>query len=186
VWVHSNLDSVELFLNGVSQGLQNVQPLTHLEWKVKYAPGVIEARGTKNGTVVLVEKRETTGKPAAIKVTADRSEINADGEDVSILRVEVLDKDGRVVPTASVMIDFKVTGEGALLGVGNGDPNCQESDKEPRRSVFNGLAQAIVQSTRTPGTITIEAHTEDYPPPHLPTTKLVITTKKVELRPSVD
>ena len=186
VWVHSNLDSVELFLNGVSQGSQNVQPLTHLEWKVKYAPGVIEARGTKNGKVVLVEKRETTGKPAAIKVTADRSEINADGEDVSILRVEVLDKDGRVVPTASVMIDFKVTGEGALLGVGNGDPNCQESDKEPRRSVFNGLAQAIVQSTRTPGTITIEAHTEDYPPPHLPTTKLVITTKKVELRPSVD
>ena len=55
------------------------------------------------------------------------------------------------------MISFKVTGEGALIGVGNGDPNCQETDKEPKRSLFNGLAQVIVQSTRTPGTITVEA-----------------------------
>ena len=61
VWVHSNLDSVEVFLNGKSQGSQKVQPLTHLEWKVKYEPGVLEARGTKDGKVVLTEKRETTG-----------------------------------------------------------------------------------------------------------------------------
>jgi beta-galactosidase len=185
VWVHSNLDSVEVFLNGKSQGSQKVQPLIHLEWKVQYEPGVLEARGTKNGEVVLVEKRETTGKPESIKLTADRTEINADGEDISILRVEVLDKEGRAIPTAENMIAFKITGEGELIGVGNGDPNSQESDKEPRRSLFSGLAQVIVQSTRTPGTITLEAYTEDWPPPKLPATKLVITTKKVELRPSV-
>ncbi len=185
VWVHSNVDSVEVFLNGKSQGSQKVQPLTHLEWKVKYEPGVLEARGTKNGKVVLVEKRETTGKPESIKLTPDRTEINADGEDVFILRVEVLDKEGRAIPTADNMIAFKVTGEGAVIGVGNGDPNCQESDKELRRSVFSGLAQVIVQSTRTPGTITIEAYTEDWPPPKLPATKLVITTKKADLRPAV-
>jgi beta-galactosidase len=185
VWVHSNVDSVEVFLNGKSQGSQKVQPLTHLEWKVKYEPGVLEARGTKDGKVVLVEKRETTGKPESIKLTPDRTEINADGEDVSILRVEVLDQEGRAIPTADNMIAFKVTGEGAVIGVGNGDPNCQESDKELRRSVFSGLAQVIVQSTRTPGTITIEAYTEDWPPPKLPATKLVITTKKADLRPAV-
>ena len=185
VWVHSNLDSVELFLNDKSQGSKKVKPLTHLEWSVKYEPGVIEARGTRDGKVVIVEKRETTGDPVAIKVTADRTEINADGDDVAVLKVEVLDKQGRTIPTAHNMISFRVTGEGALIGVGNGDPNCQESDKDPKRSLFNGLAQVIVQSTRTPGTITVEAYCEPYPRPVLPPVKVTITTKKVELRPSV-
>jgi beta-galactosidase len=185
VWVHSNLDSVELFLNGKSQGSQNVQPLTHLEWSVKYEPGVLEARGTKGGKVVMVAKRETTGKPESMRLTSDRSEINADGEDVSVLTAEVLDAQGRTIPTADYLIKFKVTGEGTLIGVGNGDPNCQEPDKEPQRSLFNGLAQLIVQSTRTVGTIRIEAYTEDWPGPKLPSTTLKITTKKVELRPSV-
>jgi len=185
VWVHSNLDSVELFLNGKSQGSKKVEPLTHLEWKVKYEPGVLEARGTKDGKVVLTGKRETTGEPESIRLTPDRTEINADGEDLTVLRVETLDKEGRPVPTADVLILFKVTGEGALIGVGNGDPNCQESDKEPKRSLFNGLAQVIVQSTRTPGTITVEAYTGEWPPPKLPPTKVTITTRKVELRPSM-
>jgi beta-galactosidase len=185
VWVHSNLDSVELFLNGKSQGSKKVERLTHLEWKVKYEPGVLEARGTKDGKVVLTEKRETTGKPESIRLTVDRTELNADGEDVSVLRVEVLDKEGRAIPTAHNMISFRVTGEGALIGVGNGDPNCQESDKAPERSLFNGLAQVIVQATKTPGTITVEAYTENYPPPKLPATQVVITTTKVDLRPTV-
>ncbi len=185
VWVHSNLDSVEVFLNGKSQGAQKVQPLTHLEWAVNYEPGVLEARGTKGGKVVLTEKRETTGGPETIRLTADRTDINADGDDVAVLKVEVLDKEGRAIPTAANLISFKVSGEGALIGVGNGDPNCQESDKAPKRSLFNGLAQVIVQSTRTPGTITVEAYTEPYPRPKLPSTQVTITTKKVELRPSV-
>ena len=185
VWVHSNLESVELFLNGKSLGSQKVQPLTHLEWKVKYEPGILEARGTKDGKVVLTAKQETTGEPETIRLTPDRAEIDADGEDVCVLRVEVLDKDGRPVPTADVPVLFKVTGEGLLIGVGNGDPNCQESDKEPKRSLFNGLAQVIVQANRTPGTITVEAHTGDWPPPKLPPTQVTITSKKVELRPSV-
>jgi beta-galactosidase len=185
VWVHSNLDSVEVFLNAESQGSQKVQPLTHLEWKVKYEPGVLEARGMRDGKVVLVEKRETTGEPESIRLTADRTEINADGEDVAVLRVEVLDKEGRTIPTADNRISFRVTGEGALIGVGNGDPNCQESDKEPKRSLFNGLAQVIVQASRTPGTITVEAHTEGWPPPRLPAVRVRIATRKVDLRPTV-
>jgi len=186
VWAHSNLDSVELFLNGKSQGSQKVEPLTHLEWTVKYEPGVLEARGTKDGKVVLTEKRETTGDPVAIRLTPDRTEINADGDDVSVLTVEVLDKEGRAIPTAHNKISFRVSGEGALIGVGNGDPNCQESDKEPERSLFNGLAQVIVQSSRAPGTITVEAYCKPYPRPVLPAVQVKITTKKVDLKPSVE
>ncbi|HTW60997.1 MAG TPA: DUF4982 domain-containing protein, partial [Terracidiphilus sp.] len=184
VWVHSNLETVELFVNGQSQGAKPVPHLGHVEWKVRYAPGVIEARGTRNGKIVLTVKRETTGPVTALRLTADRTEIDADGEDVAMVKVEALDKDGRAVPTAQHQVAFKVSGAGALIGVGNGDPNCQESDKEPRRSLFNGLAQVILQSTRQPGTIEMEAvnlvrHQEVTP------ARLTITTKPVTPRPSV-
>ncbi|MGA2352411.1 MAG: beta-galactosidase GalA [Terracidiphilus sp.] len=185
VWAHSNLNEIELFVNGKSQGSQKVPRLGHVEWKVKYEAGVIEARGSKDGKVVLTEKRETTGPTVSIRLTADRTTINADGEDVAILTVEALDKEGRAVPTASNLIGFKVSGDGALIGVGNGDPNCQESDKDPRRSLFNGLAEVIVQGTRKSGEIHIEAVKEGWDGPELTPAKLVIVTKKVQPRPAV-
>jgi beta-galactosidase len=185
VWVYSNLDEVELFVNGQSQGSQKVPHLGHLQWKVKYLPGSIEARGSKDGKTVLTEKRGTTGPAVAIRLTADRMEINADGEDIALLKVEALDKDGRPVPTAGNMIGFNISGEGKLIGVGNGDPNCQESDKEPKRSLFSGLAQVIVQSSKRPGEINIEAVKSGWDGPELTPAKLVITTKMVESRPSV-
>jgi beta-galactosidase len=157
-----------------------------VEWKAKYEPGVIEARGSKSGQVVLTEKRETTGPAVSIRLTADRTEIYADGEDVAALKVEALDKEGRAVPTSGTYIGFKISGNGTLIGVGNGDPNCQESDKEPHRSLFNGLAQVIVQSTKREGEIHIEAVKEGWDGPELTPAKLVIKTKKVELRPAVE
>ncbi len=187
VWVYSNLDEVELFVNDKSQGSQKVPHLSHVEWKVRYEPGAIEARGSRNEQVVLTEKRETTGAPAQLRLTADRTEIDADGEDLAILKVEVLDKDGRLVPTAMNTLAFNITGAGKLIGVGNGDPNCQESDKAPKRSLFNGLAQVIVQSMKRPGEIHIEA-TKDpsqWDAPELTPAQLTITTKSVELRPAV-
>ena len=185
VWVHTNLEEVELFLNGRSQGRRKVQPLTHLEWQVKYEPGVIEARGMKDGAVVMTSRRETTGGPATIRLSCDRDEMAADGEDVAIVRVEVLDEAGRPVPTADNLIKFTLSGEGTLLGVGNGDPNCQESDKQPMRSLFNGLAQLIVQATRNPGALLIEAYAEESPGPRLPRARLSITTRPSPLRPAV-
>jgi len=185
VWVYSNLDEVELFLNGNSLGSQKVPHLGHVQWKVKYEPGAIEARGSKDGKVVLTEKRETTGPTVAIRLTADRKEINADGEDVVVLKVEALDKEGRPVPIADNLISFKVSGEGELIGVGNGDPNCQESDKEPKRSLFNGLAQVIVQATKRPGEIRIEAMKEGWDGPELMPAKIAIKTRSVQLRPTV-
>ena len=185
VWVYSNLEEVELFVNGQTLGSQKVPHLGHVEWKVKYEPGSIEARASKDGKVVLTEKRDTTGPAAAIRLTADRTEINADGEDVVILKVEALDKEGRPVPTASNKMAFHITGDGALIGVGNGDPNCKESDKEPRRSLFNGLAQVIVQSTKQAGEIRIEAVKDGWDGPELIPAKLAIKTKSVNQRPQV-
>ncbi len=184
VWVHSNLDEVDLVVNGKSLGRQKVPHLGHAQWKVRYEPGAIEARGYKDGKLALTEKRETTGPVAALRLTSDRNEINADGEDLAIIKVEALDKEGRTVPTASQLIGFQVTGAGTLIGVGNGNPNCQESDKEPKRSLFNGLAQVIVHAGKDPGPIQIEATNltrhEDVAP-----ASLTITVKPAQPRPSV-
>ena len=184
VWVYSNLDEVELLLNGKSLGRQKVPRLGHVDWKVRYEPGTITAHGWKDGKLALTEERTTTGPTVALRLTADRTEIDADGEDLVALTVSAVDSQGRAVPTADVLVDFKVTGEGALIGVGNGDPNCQESDKEPRRSLFSGLAQVIVQSTKTAGTIEIVAEV-NVRHVHTEPAKIVITTKQVPPRPAV-
>jgi beta-galactosidase len=156
VWVYSNCDSVELLLNGISLGTQAMRPNSHLEWKVKYAPGKLVARGTRNGKAIesIVQ---TTGAPAAIVLEPDRTSITADGADVSLVTVKIVDDQGRIVPEAANTVTFSLIGPGQLLGVGNGDPGCHEPDKGRQRSAFNGLCLAIVQSARTNGAIVIRA-----------------------------
>jgi beta-galactosidase len=124
----SNCEEVELFLNGQSLGRQTMKKDSELKWKVKYAPGVLSAKGYKNGRLVAETKVETTGAPAAVQLTPDRSTINADGEDVSVFTVAVTDAQGRVVPVADNLIHFEFSGPGKILGVGNGDPTCHEPD----------------------------------------------------------
>jgi beta-galactosidase len=181
VWCHSNLDSVELFLNGASLGSQKVERNTHLAWKVKYAPGAIEARGTKNGKIVLTEKRETTGAPAKLVLHPDRQKISADGEDLSVVTVEVHDAQGRIMPVASNEVTFEITGAGKLIGVGNGDPSCHESDKGNKRSAFNGLCMAFVQANKQAGEIRVTASASG-----LEGASTVIQAEIAQSRPAVD
>jgi beta-galactosidase len=148
VWAHSNCDKVELFLNGKSQGVRDVVPNHHVEWSVPYAPGVIEAHGYKAGKLILRERRETAGPAAALRITADRPRLRADGQDVAILKVEVLDAKGRPVPRAADLVTFTVAGPGQVIGVGNGDPTSHEADVASQRKAFNGLCQAIVRTRR--------------------------------------
>ena len=124
----SNCEEVELFLNGQSLGRQTMKKDSELKWKVKYAPGTLSAKGYKNGQLMAETKVETTGAPAAVQLTPDRSTINADGEDVSVFTVAVTDAQGRVVPVAADLIHFELSGPGKILGVGNGDPSCHEPD----------------------------------------------------------
>jgi beta-galactosidase len=172
VWAHSNLDRVELFLNGKSLGSQDVPRNLHVQWKVKYEPGAIEARGYKGAQQILTSRRETTGEAAAVVLRPDRATISADGQDVSMVTAEVVDANGRQVPTANCEISFAVTG-GRLIGVGNGDPSSHEPDKADKRKAFNGLCMAIVQSTQTPGELTIRASS-----PGLRAASVVINLKR--------
>jgi beta-galactosidase len=157
VWVYSNLERVELLLNGKSVGAQHVHKNAHLAWKVKYAPGAIEARGFRGGRQVMTSRRETTGAPARLALHPDRTRIDANGEDLAVVALEVHDTAGRMVAIAQNEISFEVSGPGRLVGVGNGDPSCHESDRGPQRSAFNGLCMALVQGLKQPGTIEVRA-----------------------------
>ncbi|HXS68497.1 MAG TPA: beta-galactosidase GalA, partial [Candidatus Polarisedimenticolia bacterium] len=125
----SNCEEVELFLNGQSLGRQTMKRNSELKWRVKYAPGVLSAKGFNHGQVVAETKVETTGEPAAVQLAANRATINADGRDVSVITVSVRDSEGRVVPVASNKIHFALNGPGKIIGVGNGDPSCHEPDQ---------------------------------------------------------
>jgi beta-galactosidase len=180
VWCHTNLERVELFLNGQSLGSRNVAPYSHVEWDVPFAPGALEARGYKGGAQLLVSRRETTDAPAQILLRADRTAIDANGDDMAIVAVEIVDAKGRLVPTAGDNIAFRISGPGRLIGVGNGDPRSHEPDKADSRTAFNGLCMAIVQSTRMPGQISLEATSTG-----LTSGSVTIEALPVEMRPFV-
>jgi beta-galactosidase len=180
VWVYSNLDKVELFLNGESLGAKEMKKDSHLAWIVKCAPGVIEARGFKDGKLAMTAKRETTGSAAKLVMNADRREVSADGEDVAVFAVEVQDAQGRVVPITDNAVTFRVSGEGKLIGTGNGDPTNQEPDKGTSRKAFSGLCMALVQTTKAAGSITVEASS-----PGLASATVTVASKSVALRPQV-
>ena len=156
VWCFTNCDTVELFVNGVTAGWQKVDKNSHVAWNVTYQPGAIEVVGMRDGHR-MVSRTETTGPAAKIELTADRTALAADGEDVSVMSVAIQDSNGRRVPTAMNEVTFSVNGAAKIIGVGNGDPSSHEKDRSNVRSAFNGLCMALVQTTKQPGTVTIEA-----------------------------
>jgi beta-galactosidase len=180
VTCYTNCDTVELFVNEKSFGVKGYEfprmgmegtwgnlPTRaralrttadlHLTWDVPFEPGTLKAVGVKDGEVVTTLEIATTGPPAAIALSADRSSISADRRDVTHVTVKIQDEQGRVVPVAMNEIVFAVEGEGRLIGVDNGDPSSHEEFKANHRRAFNGLCMAIVQSTASAGSIRITA-----------------------------
>jgi beta-galactosidase len=166
VWVHSNCDAVELFLNGRSLGRQTVERNKHLAWQVAYQPGRITAHGYREGRRILTAERQTTGAATRIGLSSDRRQL-APGE-VAVVRAALLDDRRREVPTAGNRITFDLSGDAVLLGVGNGDPRSLEPDHANTRSAFNGLAMALVQAGPGGGAIKLEARGDGLAPAMLP------------------
>jgi beta-galactosidase len=157
VMAMSNAESVELRLNRRSLGEQKVDPWEMNSWTVPYAPGRLEAVARVKGRVVAHAAVETSGPPAALRLTPDRKAIAADGRDAVPVTVEAVDARGRAVPTAQLPVEFAIAG-GRVIGVGNGDANSHEPEKAMARSLYNGLAQVIVQSERgRPGMLVLTA-----------------------------
>jgi beta-galactosidase len=157
VIVMTNGQSAELFLNGTSLGRKDRPAFDSIEWEVPYTPGRLEAVSYKDGREHARSIVETTGQPAAIHLTPDRTWLAGDGRDAMPVTVSVVDSEGRVVPGSDNEITFALSGPGANIGHGNGNHNSHECEHGPCRKVFHGLAQLIVQSRCGSGPLTIRA-----------------------------
>jgi beta-galactosidase len=142
----TNADTVSLSLNGQPIGERPVDRDHFATWEVPYAPGKLEAVAKKDGRETVRASVETTGAPAALQLTPDRPVLAGDGWDAQPVTIAAVDAQGRLVSTANLPVEFELTGPGEIIGLGNGDPNSHEPEKGNRRSIFNGLAQVILQS----------------------------------------
>ncbi len=163
IWAYyNNADEVELFLNNKSLGTKKkTENELHISWRIPFEKGIIKAISRKNGKEVLRREIKTAGKPVSIRLTADRETISADGQDLSFITVEVLDKDGIVVPNANNLISFSTSDNNSatssIIGTDNGDPTDHNSLKKHERHLFNGKALVVVQSSSKSEKITVTA-----------------------------
>ncbi|WP_244874642.1 beta-galactosidase GalA [Asticcacaulis benevestitus] len=141
VRVYSNAQAVELFLNGKSLGRKTMVANSHLQWDVPYQAGKLEARAYSDGKLVANAIVSTSGRAEKVALTPDKHKLAADGTDVSVVWVNVEDKVGGIVPTASDRIKFDVTGPIRIIGVGNGDPGSHEADRTVDRYEFLPVSQ---------------------------------------------
>jgi beta-galactosidase len=164
VWVNSNADQVELFLNGKSLGKKNMPKNSHLNWLVPFKAGTLEAVAYKKGRK-FTQKVETTGEAYQLVVKASKSVLTADGRDATVINVIAVDNKGREVPEANNTISFTLTGDAKIIGVGNGDPSSHEADKilegTWQRKLFNGKCQVIIQSGKTAGQVRLQVNAEN-------------------------
>ena len=182
VRVFSNAHSVELVVNGESRGVQTFTKKTtadgrtyqegaspdqlYLEWLVPYVPGKVEAIARNEaGEQIAYDKIETAGKPAGVRLVKEEHAIAADGKDLTYITYEVVDDQGRVVPTANNLVHFHLHGQGQIVGVDNGEQASRErykaqEDGSWQRRAFNGKGVVIVKSTEQAGSFTLFADSD--------------------------
>ncbi|WP_216588343.1 glycoside hydrolase family 2 TIM barrel-domain containing protein [Streptomyces brasiliscabiei] len=198
VWAYSNVDTVELFLDGRSLGTRRFDEKKtvdgrpyletteatgddktftdgpypgsytspdgsagklHLTWKVPYAPGELKAVARRNGKAVATDVLRTAGRPHAVRLTADRGSVAADGRSLAFVTAEIVDARGVVVPDAEHLITFDVRG-GSLAGLDNGREESAERYQASTRTAFGGRALAIVRAGTEPGSVKVTARVE--------------------------
>ena len=161
LWINTNCEEVELFVNGTSVGRQTRDAKNfRLNFPVVYKPGTVEAKGRRGGREVVF-RMATTGSAVALKLVPDRVRLVADGRDATVVDVIALDAAGNEVPDACGPVQFAFEGAGRIAGVGNGDPMSHEEDVckdgEWTRRLFNGRCQVVVKANREPGTFRLKA-----------------------------
>jgi len=175
VVVYSRHAAVRLYLDGKLIG---EKPTTRAEqfkavFTLPYTAGELKAEGIENGNVVETQTLKTAGKPAKLRATADRTEIAADGQDLSFVTIEVLDADGNVVPNAACQLQAAIKGAATIAATGNADLQDSIPYNSLKFNTWNGRALVAVKSLRKAGTATLTLSS-----PNLPTATVKLRTKK--------
>jgi beta-galactosidase len=159
VSVYSSCDKVELFLNNKSLGIKSTNKTTKFmaSWKVPYQSGELKAVGYSMDKVVQISVLRTAQKPIKIKLIADQTQLKAGEQDLSYITVELQDAQGRVNPAAENLINFTLTGDAQIVGVGNANPVSLESFQQHQRKAYKGKCMVIVKAGNTMSKIVLTA-----------------------------
>lgn len=162
VEVYSGVDRVRLFLNDKLIGEKSTgrDQAFKAEFEVGYAPGTLKAEGIRGGKVVAESILQTTGDPVRLKLTADRTALGADGQDLAFVTVEAVDEKGRLQMNSDKRVRFTVSGPGTIAAVGNGDGESQDPYSGDTCSLFHGRALVVLRTTRKPGQIKLKANAD--------------------------
>jgi beta-galactosidase len=161
VAVYSQCDTVRLELNGKEIATKQINGgrLT-ARFEVPYAAGELKAIGLKNGKIVATKSLRTVGPAKKVRLTVDRATIRADRNDLAYVTVEITDASGSVLPDASNLVHFKLTGPGELAAVGSGAPNVMESFRQPQHTAWHGRALAIMHPLGPTGKLVLRAEAD--------------------------
>ncbi|MBN2269082.1 MAG: DUF4982 domain-containing protein, partial [Sedimentisphaerales bacterium] len=159
VLTFTNCETVELFLNGLSIDVKKRADFDDgmMKWTVPCLPGVLKAIGKNKDEIVCWDELVTAGRPAAIEMKPDHPSVWADGRDLCFVEVNIVDADGILVPDASDLIEFRVSAQGKIVGVDNGNLWSTEPYRATQRKAFEGRCMVIVQATQTVGKIELTA-----------------------------
>lgn len=163
--VFTNCERVELFVGGVSLGMRRTEdfPNNTVVWHTPYKPGSVVAKAYDGDTLVATDELRTAGEPVALRLRADRSDLAADGQDLSYIDIELVDAQGLVVPDADRPVRVRVTGSGRFLCMDNGDTADGGAQLRADKPTFLGRAQAVVQAGREAGHLRVTASADGLP-----------------------
>ncbi len=166
VYVYSSCEEVELFINNESLGKKKTDRSTEFKaaWKVPYQTGELKALGFQRNKLVNTAKLNTADEPVQIKLTADRAEIKADGQDLSYVTVELTDAVGIRNPKSEELLKFEIEGPGKIIAVGNANPTSTESYTVSERKAWHGRCMVIIRSEKNAGQIVLKASSQKLKP----------------------
>ena len=182
VEVYAGTEKVRLYLNDklVGEMPTSAEQQRKALFTVPYTPGVLKAVGVSGDREVATSVLQTAGNPARLQLTADRSVLHADGEDLAFITVEATDAKNRLQPNAAPQVKFTISGPGTIVAVGNGDGRSEESYQGDRRLLFQGRALVVVRTTKKPGAIRVQASA-----PGMKAGEVSVRTEPGQVRPDL-
>lgn len=159
VTVYTNCEELELFLNGKPLGKRQIEKYGHGEWSVEYIPGTLEVKGYIGGKEVCCDKRVTTGRPAALKLTQD-NDFTANGSDIALFTCECVDENGLTVPDAAEYVRFSVSAPAKIIGTGS--DNCDHNNvANTERKMYMGKIRIAIKPKQGQESFTLTAMSDN-------------------------
>ena len=169
VTVYSSCEAAELFLNGRSLGIKKTDRSTQFmaRWRVPYQAGELKVVGYEGNKAISQSKLITSKETSMIQLLPDRKELKANNQDLCFITIALTDDAGVKNPKEERLLNFRIEGEGSIVGVGNANPVSLESYVAHQRKAWKGRCLVIIKTTGVAGQIKLTASVDGLKPAQL-------------------